>query len=612
MGSASSVQCREALREQLRVLADVVRPMDADAATSLDALTKSPNLSTDVAISNVRNCLVAEETSDSSSPRKRKTPTIDAARKRRKRKAVITPREEVLSKHFSSFSLSENKIYRLVLLAKKWESQRAPILQFVECEAPRWKEDHSLFWGGFTHPAITSTTATKVNHLIHEIEELETLTPVRRRLFLVVVNELVESEISILREKRDQLRKIEEELCEPQEGDEYRALSERVTELQYQLKPYEGQALRTGVIQGLQRGLWDIELSAEDRKKKETKFADCVRWGKKYSQLHPMGIIFFLGDMHERTEWSDQEYQAVTSYWMQLTSIYELCVSYTPLAHTLKQGYWDSATNAAVANGASDHTETLPIQLRAAAGSPCHANTSPDADTAIEIPATVARTPQESYHAQNSAESGLQLAIHLTGQANSFPPRPQAPTIRGLNENDTFSFPQHQEGNSQVQELNAGNQEMNSQSSEVQASGSEPAQLPESDADIYDMIPHMLEAQASGSERVLFPERDSNTYGTFPMGNGGWNSQSSEAQASCSEPARLPESDADIYDMIPFIQASGSEPAQLPESDADIYDMIPFIQASGSADYLSYDLFIEEQGTSSEARDELRGAGKWF
>ncbi|KAH0559358.1 hypothetical protein GP486_004126 [Trichoglossum hirsutum] len=177
----------------------------------------------------------------------------------------------------------------------------------------------------------------KIKHLSHKIEELDTVSPMRRRLFLLIINEIVENEIKLLSEKKNRLRTIEGELCKKEGGEQRRVrLSEELTDLQNEINLYQGRTVRSGVIQKLKNDL----IVAEGEK-----FADYVRRGRKYNKLNPPGAIFFLGDSFtkvlEREKWTDDEYRAVKSYWENLSGIGHLFDSYSTLVTTLKQGYWN-------------------------------------------------------------------------------------------------------------------------------------------------------------------------------------------------------------------------------------------------------------------------------
>ncbi|KAI9766679.1 MAG: hypothetical protein M1840_006323 [Geoglossum simile] len=301
-----------------------------------------------------------------------------------------TNREEFLYGYFSreTFKLSTDQIRRLVLLAKKWESQLDRASQIVTEKAPLWEKDHNLFWEKFPHP----TSATKIGRLFHEIEEFE-LTPVRRKLSLVVINEIVEQEIQVVSELRARKNTIERELFKLEVDNHHRTeLDEEWGKLLKRLEPYEGRCLRSRVVCQLGKEIYTNGAPALEREK-ERKFADLARWGLKYSKLCkfcPSGVILFLlssnvgqvilacltgylltGCRFEREEWTDHEYQIISWYWRDCTKVFQRCVLYSPLVDALKRGYWDS-TKESAALGYNDARST-PIQ--AANSSPCYADT---------------------------------------------------------------------------------------------------------------------------------------------------------------------------------------------------------------------------------------------
>ncbi|KAH0542469.1 hypothetical protein FGG08_003140 [Glutinoglossum americanum] len=379
MGSASSAQVAEAFESlggEFKVVAGIIRPVDENAATSLEVLSQDPDLSTNQVILMIRDCLIAG-IKKTPSNRKQKTGKQKTRKpKTRKPKASKEPtfreptsRETVLYNYFSGFGLEKGKIDRLVSLAGDWESQQTDILQAVEKEAPRWKKDYRLFWGKRIHSAVPLTAVAKVKHLSHEIEDLKALSPVRRRLFLVIIDETIEGEKDLLSETIDQLRDInnrytaiEKELSKLRRGEPNNELRhedrvrrytegrelliERRTNLHNQCKPYpQGPNPRSRVVQKLANDLWGtVELSEGEREKKKQDLVNYARWGRKYSRLGSLGILLFLGDtsavVYEREEWDDSDYKAVRSYWDDLSGIHHLCDSYSYLMENLKQGYW--------------------------------------------------------------------------------------------------------------------------------------------------------------------------------------------------------------------------------------------------------------------------------
>jgi hypothetical protein len=199
-----------------------------------------------------------------------------------------------------------------------WEDQQKTLLPAVNREAPCWELDGDLFWRKRTGFTLPSTKAAKIRHLFHEIEDLEHFGPARRRLCLVIIDELVESENQLLLQLIDRLKdtnKRHDEVTRnilslqkesPSDGDglcryqDHQAtLAGNKAELNKQIGLYPSRGtIRSRAVRKLANDIWDtVELPEEERKEMKKKFKEYARYGSKYSQLHPQGIILFMGNM---------------------------------------------------------------------------------------------------------------------------------------------------------------------------------------------------------------------------------------------------------------------------------------------------------------------------
>ncbi|KAI9767700.1 MAG: hypothetical protein M1839_004361 [Geoglossum umbratile] len=391
IGAASSSELQvaiQALKNELGVLAGIARSIDEEnLAKSLEALSKSPDLSTDDVALRVRKCLVRTK--------RKAAGELNPKASKQKTSGGVNVREKALQDHFERFQLSRLQTDRLISLAGQWEFQQAAIVRIVARDALRWKQEPSLFWGKYTESAVPLTTIAKVEHLFSKIEELDTISPARRRLFLVIFHEIIESEVDLLSGEINELRDMDKQYataikrlreCSIQDQlqrdcgnenphrenlirqlrDNTQRLARDQARLRNRIEQYpQSPCVRKRVIQKLADDLWDTaEISEEEKRKNKGKLDEHARWGRKYSQLRPPGIILLWGDIrtivYEREHWSVDFYDAVESYWQSLSGIYDICLSYSPLIETLKQGY-------ARLEGQHNHTEIPQTPLLSAA-----------------------------------------------------------------------------------------------------------------------------------------------------------------------------------------------------------------------------------------------------
>ncbi|KAI9760998.1 MAG: hypothetical protein M1840_002152 [Geoglossum simile] len=378
MGSASSSELQAAiqnLKDELGVLAGIARSIDEEnLAKPLEALSKSPDLSTDDVALSVLECLV--RSSSSRAPKRKASGELNPKAPKRKASEGVNAREKALRDHFERFRFSRSQTDRLISLAGQWESQRAAIVEVVARDAPRWKQEPGLFWGKYTKSAVPSTTIAKVEHLFYKIEELDTIGPARRRIYLVIIHEIIENEVDLLSRKINELRDVDKQYAattkqlqkcstqtQPRQDcgnenprrenlvrrlqDSQQRLARDQASLRNRIEQYpQSPCVRKRVIQKLADDLWDTaEIPEGEKRKNKDKLGEYARWGKKYSQLRPPGAVLLWGDIpptvYEREHWSDDFHGAMESYWRSLSGVYDTCLSYSPLIETLKQGYWE-------------------------------------------------------------------------------------------------------------------------------------------------------------------------------------------------------------------------------------------------------------------------------
>ncbi|KAH0545330.1 hypothetical protein FGG08_000629 [Glutinoglossum americanum] len=423
MGSASSTELQEA-RSALELLARVVRPQDEGLAKFLEALSISSDPLADTTSLNVRKQLTARAGTKAPSGRKRKAtdPREEALSGPREealsdpRETLSDPREKVLSDHFRKSGVSASKIPLLVSSALYWESRRETLLEFVGKEAPCWKENHSLFWGKFGHSAVPLTAVTKARYLVHEVEHLDALSGARRRLYLMIIDELIVDQTRLLSEAVNQLHQLNNINQEHLSLESRESLAGERTKLITQIRGYpHGGDTRSRVVRKLARDLW-----GNDQKKKD-KFA--------------YAISYYVNkqNRYEEQDWNDIDYRAMISYWIEHSGIYLDCTSHSPLVAALKQGFWECFPNptAEEANASrfldtSGHTEAPGILLHAAVISPRPTDIGFDRDdTNSALQTLTAQTRLEAQcpispddHTRGPAENEVSTEASLTRVSN--------------------------------------------------------------------------------------------------------------------------------------------------------------------------------------------------
>jgi len=199
------------------------------------------------------------------------------------------------------------------------------------------------------------------------------MSALHRRLLLISINEAIETEAKELSMKTKRVqcidkdlgavsRKLSKERNSPgirlrAESDAVkRRRTESVAELEHkettlteergrlkdEIENYpKGKPPRWRVTRKIYNDISGIKgLSPEERKRAGDRFSDYAQLGRRYHQLHPLGVLIFLGKtsiMFEQTPWTSLEYDAMLSYWQYFSGIYHLCQLYSPLLERLKR-----------------------------------------------------------------------------------------------------------------------------------------------------------------------------------------------------------------------------------------------------------------------------------
>jgi hypothetical protein len=134
----------------------------------------------------------------------------------------------------------------------------------------------------------TSLLSAKIEKL-HDIDKQYTATTKQRQRTDLQQIRLRRAHLKDRLHHKDRVRQL---------LDRKKHLAKDRTRLHNEIKLYpQATSVRSRVIQKLANDLWDTtEVTEEEHKKNRDKLVEYARWGGKYSQLRPAGIIFFLGD----------------------------------------------------------------------------------------------------------------------------------------------------------------------------------------------------------------------------------------------------------------------------------------------------------------------------
>lgn len=171
--------------------------------------------------------------------------------------------------------LSEQQIRKLCQITKCWELHEDN-LKVLQKDASNWPLNPSTFWGVLseTRPSNNFDLIRHCYEQLQQIEDSTRLNPIRRRLILVITFEAVQKEEQRVRKAR----------------------KARKATLRRKSTPANSLSYLSQGLDAIVRRVWGSRgLSLKEVKEKKKKLARIARYGKKWSQIQPVGLILGLG-----------------------------------------------------------------------------------------------------------------------------------------------------------------------------------------------------------------------------------------------------------------------------------------------------------------------------